>query len=76
MLNREAEAEIERLVNAWYAVEIGPVRGLCRAAMEYAYRDAARVCRERGAKYLGSGQQSCSRTLASLIESRLTETPK
>ena len=74
MLNREAEAEVERLaIEHWRSTgrAFGPsLFDLVRAAMTWAYRDAARVCRDYG---LGSDEEidhaeSCAKAIESLLE--------
>jgi len=69
-MNAEAEAEIERMLINW-----GPLsREYCiRSAMAWAYRDAARVCRDAKA---GTPTDLVAEAFASTIESRLAETPK
>jgi len=50
MLNQEAEAEIERLIN-WGVESQGDVDvyGIARAAMTWAYRDSIKACDSVGA---------------------------
>ena len=44
-MNKDAEAEIERLAQ-YTCGSRGGDQEILRAAMEWAYRDAARICRE------------------------------
>lgn len=77
-MSPEAEAEVDRLTRAMFDLDPNLVGEelaeetdrLFRAAMTWAYRDAARVCREMGPRYVNRERY------AAAIESRLDETPR